>query len=58
VVAAAERLPAHCGAQLSDSMQRLLQAVEQGRCPGDDFSDQVVGRGIAPTVAWLAQGAM
>ena len=58
VVAAAERLPAHCGAQLSDSMQRLLQTVEQGRCPGDDFSDQVVARGIAPTVAWLAQGAM
>lgn len=56
VAAAAERLPAQCSTQLSDSMQRLLQAVEQGRCPGDDFSDQVIRCGIAPAVAWLAQG--
>ncbi len=58
VAAAAERLPAPCSAQLSDSMQRLLRLVEQGRCPGDEFSDAVIKRGIAPTVARLAQGAV
>ena len=56
VAAAAERLPDTCGAQLADSMQRLHALVEQGRCPGDDFSDQVIEHGIAPTVARLAQG--
>ncbi len=52
VAVAAERAPA----ELSDSMQRLVCGVEQGRCPGDDFSDQVIEHGIAPTVARLAQG--
>ncbi|UXA06933.1 ergothioneine biosynthesis glutamate--cysteine ligase EgtA [Mycobacterium sp. SMC-2] len=42
--------------ELGDSMQRLLDAVERGRCPGDDFSDQVIQDGIAPTVSRLAQG--
>ncbi|BBY06088.1 ergothioneine biosynthesis glutamate--cysteine ligase EgtA [Mycobacterium noviomagense] len=54
VAAAAERVPANLG----EAMQRLVQAVEQGRCPADDFSDQVIGHGIAPTVARLAQGEL
>jgi glutamate--cysteine ligase len=52
VGAAAERAPA----ELTDAMQRLIRSVEQGRCPGDDFSDQVIEHGIAATVAQLAQG--
>ncbi|MGD1255365.1 ergothioneine biosynthesis glutamate--cysteine ligase EgtA [Mycobacterium seoulense] len=43
---------------LADSMQRLVDAVERGRCPGDDFSDRVVQHGIAPTVARLARGGL
>ena len=42
--------------ELRDAMQRLVRSVERGRCPGDDFSDQVIQHGIAPTVARLAQG--
>ena len=45
-------------AELDDAMQRLLRNVEQGRCPGDDFSDQVIEHGIAPTVARLARGGL
>jgi glutamate--cysteine ligase len=52
VAAAAERAPA----ELTEAMQRLIRCVEQGRCPGDDFSDQVIEHGIAATVAQLAQG--
>jgi glutamate--cysteine ligase len=52
VAAAAERAPA----ELTDAMQRLIRGVEQGRCPGDEFSDQVIEHGIAATVAQLAQG--
>ncbi|EUA24680.1 glutamate-cysteine ligase 2 family protein [Mycobacterium xenopi 3993] len=52
VAIAAERAPA----QLHEGMRRLIEAVEQGRCPADDFSDRVIGHGIAPTVARLAQG--
>ncbi|WP_055399880.1 MULTISPECIES: ergothioneine biosynthesis glutamate--cysteine ligase EgtA [unclassified Mycobacterium] len=44
--------------ELGDSMQRLLDAVERGRCPGDDFSDNVIRHGIAATVARLAQGEL
>ena len=44
--------------ELTDSVQRLIRSVEQGRCPGDDFSDQVIEHGIAPTVARLAQGGL
>ncbi len=58
VAAAAERLPTPCSTQLSDSMQRLLRLVEQGRCAGDDFADAVIEHGIAPTVARLAQGGV
>lgn len=52
VAAAAQQAPA----QLTDAMQRLIRYVEQGRCPGDDFSDQVIEHGLAATVAQLAQG--
>ncbi len=41
---------------LNEAMQRLVAAVEQGRCPADDFSDQVIGNGIAATVTRLALG--
>ena len=51
---AAERAPA----DLTDAMRRLVDNVEQGRCPGDDFSDQVVDHGIAATVSQLAQGGV
>jgi len=52
VAIAADKAPA----ELTDPMQRLIRNVEQGRCPGDDFSDQVIQHGIAPVVARLAQG--
>jgi glutamate--cysteine ligase len=51
VAVAADRAPL----ELRDAMQRLVRNVEQGRCPGDDFSDRVIEHGIAPTVARLAQ---
>ncbi|MGZ4583530.1 MAG: ergothioneine biosynthesis glutamate--cysteine ligase EgtA [Mycobacterium sp.] len=54
VALAADRAPA----ELEDAMRRLERNVEQGRCPGDDFSDQVIEHGIAPTVARLAQGGL
>lgn len=44
--------------ELGDSMQRLLDAVDRGRCPGDDFSDEVIKHGVAATVAGLAQGGL
>ncbi|GBE68008.1 glutamate--cysteine ligase EgtA [Mycobacterium sp. MFM001] len=52
VAVAADRAPS----QLGEAMGRLVRAVEQGRCPADDFSDRVIGDGIAPTVTQLAQG--
>jgi glutamate--cysteine ligase len=52
VAAAAERVPA----QLNAAMERLVVAVERGRCPADDFSDRVIKHGIAPVVTRLAQG--
>jgi glutamate--cysteine ligase len=52
VAVAAEKAPA----ELTDAMQLLVSRVEQGRCPGDDFSDQVIEHGPAPVVARLAQG--
>ncbi|OJZ75763.1 ergothioneine biosynthesis glutamate--cysteine ligase EgtA [Mycobacterium paraffinicum] len=54
VAVAAELAPP----ELRESMQWLLDAVERCRCPGDDFSDQVIQHGIAPTVARLAQGGL
>ncbi|MEZ0349794.1 ergothioneine biosynthesis glutamate--cysteine ligase EgtA [Mycobacterium sp. pR1184] len=44
--------------ELTDAMERLIGAVERGRCPGDDFSDQVIDHGIAATVSQLAQGGL
>jgi len=52
VAAAAERVPAG----LNEAMQTLAEAVERGRCPADDFSDQVIGNGIEATVTKLALG--
>ncbi len=54
VAIAAERAPA----ELTDAMQLLVIGVEQGRCPGDDFSDRVIEHGIAPVVARMAQGGL
>ena len=57
VAVAAEMAPA----ELTGSMDRLVRAVEQGRCPGDCFSDQVIEHGIAATVsdaARLARGGL
>lgn len=52
VTAAAERVPP----ALAGAMGRLVQAVEQGRCPADDFCDRVIEHGIAPIVSELARG--
>ena len=52
-VAAAKAPP-----QLIDAMDRLVRNVEQGRCPADDFADEVIAHGIAPTVTQLAQGGL
>ncbi len=54
VAVAAEKAPA----ELRDPIQRLVRSVERGRCPGDDFADQVIEHGIAPMVARLAQGGL
>jgi glutamate--cysteine ligase len=51
VAIAAEKAPA----ALTGAMQRLVRSVEQGRCPGDDFSDQVIAQGIAATVSEAAR---
>jgi glutamate--cysteine ligase len=53
VRAAAERAPDG----LADAMANLLAQVEQGRCPADDFADQVVDHGLAPAVSQLVKGA-
>jgi glutamate--cysteine ligase len=54
VAAAAELAPP----ELLDSMQRLANLVEQGRSPGDDFSDRVIDVGIVPAVGELAEGEL
>lgn len=54
VALAAAKAPA----ELGESMQRLVRLVEQGRCPGDDFADQVIEHGLTPTVGRLAQGEL
>jgi glutamate--cysteine ligase len=53
VAVAADKAPE----ELRDAMQRLVRSVEQGRCPGDDFSDQVIEHGIAATVSEAARGS-
>jgi glutamate--cysteine ligase len=52
VQAAAERAPE----ELRVPMERLLDQVEQGRTPADDFSDRVVKHGIGLAVSQLATG--
>jgi glutamate--cysteine ligase len=47
---AADRAPT----ELHDAMQRLSSQVERGRSPADDFSDRVVGQGVATAVSGLA----
>lgn len=54
VAVAAERAPA----ELTEAMQVLMSYVELGRCPGDDFADLVIERGVAPGVARLARGEL
>ena len=51
VAAAAEQAPA----ELTDAMTRLIRCVERGRCPGDEFSDQVIEHGIAAEVSRAAR---
>jgi len=51
VLAAAERAPA----ELGDAMTRLVDQVERGRSPADDFSDRVVEHGIASAVIELGE---
>jgi glutamate--cysteine ligase len=51
VAVAAERAPA----ELADAMHLLVSSVERGRCPGDDFSDQVIEHGIEATVSTAAR---
>jgi glutamate--cysteine ligase len=52
VAAAAHRAPA----ALDAPMRALARAVEAGRCPADDFCEQVHRHGIAATITRLAQG--
>lgn len=54
VAIAAELVPP----EISESMQRLVRCVEEGRSPGDEFADQVIEHGVAPVVARLAQGGL
>ncbi|MFZ0903025.1 MAG: ergothioneine biosynthesis glutamate--cysteine ligase EgtA [Mycobacterium sp.] len=52
VAVAAERVPPG----LTEAMQQLVAAVERGRCPADEFSDQVIANGIEATVSKRALG--
>ena len=54
VSAAAERAPSG----LAESMGRLRRSVQEGRCPADDFADQVVGHGIASAMSQLVKGEL
>lgn len=54
VAIAAERAPAEVG----DAMQRLVDLVEHGRCPGDDFADRVIEHGVAAEVSRAARGGL
>ncbi|CAN5502965.1 ergothioneine biosynthesis glutamate--cysteine ligase EgtA [soil metagenome] len=51
VATAAEYAPR----EVADSMRRLVELVEQGRSPGDDFADRVIDVGIVPAVDRLAR---
>jgi glutamate--cysteine ligase len=52
VTLAAERVPP----MLAEPMEDLVDAVERGRCPADEFSDQVIDNGIDAAVSALALG--
>ncbi|CAM3305949.1 ergothioneine biosynthesis glutamate--cysteine ligase EgtA [Mycobacterium intermedium] len=54
IAIAADRVPPALG----DAMQPLIRNVEGGRCPADDFADEVFEHGIAQTVTQLAQGGL
>lgn len=54
VATAAERAPA----ELTESMALLTRSVQEGRCPADDFADQVVGHGIASAMGQLVKGEL
>ncbi|MEV0673014.1 ergothioneine biosynthesis glutamate--cysteine ligase EgtA [Mycobacterium sp. NPDC050441] len=54
VSAAAERAPA----ELTESMEQLTRSVQEGRCPADDFADQVVAHGIASAMSQLVKGEL
>jgi glutamate--cysteine ligase len=45
----------HAPPELTEPMERLIRYVEQGRCPGDDFADQVIAQGVAATVSDAAR---
>lgn len=51
VAIAADRAPA----RLQDAMDRLVRMVDEGRCPADDFTEQVAEAGLVPAVAKLAR---
>jgi len=42
--------------ELTGSLRLLREMVARGRCPGDDFADSAVRRGIDAAVAYLARG--
>ena len=39
---------------LHDGMQRLVRIIEEGGCPGDDFSERVIRDGVGAAVTQLA----
>ena len=49
-----ERAPA----ELKESMAQLTRSVQEGRCPADDFADQVVAHGIASAMSQLVKGEL
>ncbi|KAX89359.1 ergothioneine biosynthesis glutamate--cysteine ligase EgtA [Mycobacterium tuberculosis] len=50
---AARRVPT----ELIGAMQRLVDHVDRGVCPADDFSDRVIAGGIASAVTGMMHGA-
>lgn len=54
VAAVAGRVPA----ELSESMLQLVQNVEDGRSPADDFAELAIRCGIAPAVEQLARDSV
>jgi len=52
VGAVAERAPE----SLHDGMQRLVRIVDEGGCPGDEFSERTIRYGVGSAVTQLARG--